>query len=368
MATSKEASRRPRQSNLELFRIILMLFIIAGHYVINSNIMASLQNDTVNANTIFLGGVSAFGKICINCFVLITGYFMCKSNITLKKFLKFVLEVMFYYTIIYILFCIFGVADFSAKEFFTRIIPIKSIGSDFTSAYIILFLCIPFINILVNNMKKYQHLSLLAILLFTYTILGNLPWVQVSFNYVSWFFVIYLIGSYIRIYPGKHSNNTRLWAYISFILFVTAILSVILSLIIRQSRNNFSIYYFTRDSNKILAVLCSISFFMLFKNLKIKYNHFINYIAASTFGVLLIHASGYIMTDWLWNKTLKTSLMYGNSLLPLHLLLSVLVVYATCVIIDKLRIKFIEEPLFKKISPFIEKTEIRIKNKINQCP
>lgn len=31
----------------------------------------------------------------IDCFVLITGYFMCKSHITLRKYLKLLLEVIY---------------------------------------------------------------------------------------------------------------------------------------------------------------------------------------------------------------------------------------------------------------------------------
>lgn len=362
--TATKISTPHRQSNIELFRIILMLLIIASHYVVNSGLLPLVENDTVNVQSVFLGSISAFGKICINCFILITGYFMCKSHITLKKFLKFVFEVIFYYTVIYLLFCICGFIEFSPGAFIRTFLPVKAVTTDFTSAYILFFLCIPFANILIRNLTKNQHLCLMLLLLFIYSILGSLSWPSVAFNYVSWFFVVYLISSYIRLYPGKHSKNIKLWLAASIGAVVLASLSVAISLAIRQNNPHYSIYNFVRDANKILAVFTAVSFFMLFKNLKIKYNKFINYLAASTFGVLLIHASGYVMTKWLWDVMLKNPTMYNNSLLPLHLFLSVIGVYTVCIVIDKIRIRFLERPLFNAISPKLDQLETKIRRKL----
>ena len=84
---AKSKQRGERNSSLELFRIITMLVIIAHHYVVNSGLTEVLQQNTsVSFNSVFLCLFGWGGKTGINCFVLITGYFMCKSNITLKKF------------------------------------------------------------------------------------------------------------------------------------------------------------------------------------------------------------------------------------------------------------------------------------------
>lgn len=82
-----------RDSNLELYRIIVMLAIVAHHYVVNSGLMAEINTSGPMAfNSLFLLLYGCWGKVGINCFALITGYFMCQSNITVKKFLKLVLE------------------------------------------------------------------------------------------------------------------------------------------------------------------------------------------------------------------------------------------------------------------------------------
>lgn len=77
-----------RESNLELYRIIVMLLIVAHHYVVNSGLTSiggPISSNPISLKSLFLLLFGAWGKTGINCFVLITGYFMCKSQITLKK-------------------------------------------------------------------------------------------------------------------------------------------------------------------------------------------------------------------------------------------------------------------------------------------
>ena len=81
-----------------------MLLIVAHHYVINSRLGSVLQEAPLSERSIFFYLFGAWGKTGINCFVMITGFFMCKSQITLRKFLKLLFEVLFYNIIIYIIF------------------------------------------------------------------------------------------------------------------------------------------------------------------------------------------------------------------------------------------------------------------------
>ena len=115
--TDRQTDRQTRQrnTNLELFRIFSMLFIVAHHYVVNSGMMEQMSANPFAINSLFFYVFGAWGKIGINCFMMITGYFMCKSKITFKKFLKLLLEVMFYRWIIYAIFLFSGYEPFSLK-------------------------------------------------------------------------------------------------------------------------------------------------------------------------------------------------------------------------------------------------------------
>lgn len=202
-----------RDANLELYRIILMLFIIAHHYVVNSGVIEVMRMETVSAKSLFLYFFGAWGKTGINCFVLITGYYMCQSNVSIKKFLKLFLQIKFYAIGIYFIFLVTGYESFSIMGLFDALIPIRMIETNFTNCFEMFYLIIPVLNRLVKNMEKKQHEYLLLILGFVYIFLGTFR--QVTFNYFSWFIVLYFIASYIRLYPRKIFDKKVTWGGVS---------------------------------------------------------------------------------------------------------------------------------------------------------
>ena len=75
-----------RNSNLELLRIIAMIFIIAHHLVTFA--LDGLPFVADNLNTFVLYFITMFGKMGVNLFIFISAYFMIKSKFTLGKFFK----------------------------------------------------------------------------------------------------------------------------------------------------------------------------------------------------------------------------------------------------------------------------------------
>lgn len=332
-----------RNSNIELYRIIIMILIVAHHYLVHSGLVEEISNNFYSFKTIYLLTFGAWGKTGINCFILITGYFMSISSISLKKWLKLTGKIVFYNIVIYLLFVISGYEVFSLKIFIKTTMPIWNLSTGFTSCYLIFYLFIPFINLLILNMNEKQHINLLILCLSVYTIWGSLPFITVSMNYITWFMVVYLIGAYIRLYPKKIYTNYKLWSCLTIFFILLSIASIIL-----LSKFNYGGLFFLADSNKIFAVLVSVSSFILFVNLPISYNKYINLIGGSTFGVLLIHTCCDSMLLWLWRDILKTPQMYTSSKLYIHSIISVICVFTTCVIIDLIR-KKIGHYIFKKI-------------------
>lgn len=108
-------------------------------------------------------------------------------------------------------------------------------------------------------------------------------------------------------------------------------------------------YFFVSDSNKVLALATGISAFLFFKNLRIGYSRIINTIAASTFGVLLIHANSDTMRRWLWVDVCNNVGAYQEGNVIIHAIVSVVVIYSVCTVIDMIRIRLIEKSLMKRI-------------------
>ena len=116
--------KKERNSNLELYRVIVMLLIVAHHYVVNSGLTQVMEQDPFSADSTFLYLFGMWGKIGINCFVLITGYFMCTSQITVRKFLKLLLEVEFYKLLFFVIFVGTGYEAFSFSGFIKALLPV----------------------------------------------------------------------------------------------------------------------------------------------------------------------------------------------------------------------------------------------------
>ena len=339
-----------------------MLFIVAHHYVVNSGMMEQMSANPFAINSLFFYVFGAWGITGINCFVMITGYFMCKSHITVKKFLKLLLEIEFYRIIIYFIFVITGYQSFSISNCAKAVIPVRIVSDGFGSAFIIFFLTIPFLNVLLHNLSEKMHLRLIVLCLFLYTFLSTVPGFGVAMNYVSWFIVIYFIASYIRLHPKNVFENTIVWGVASLLSIVVSVISIIACL-----RIGLSQYYFIADSNKILAVITAFCSFMFFKNVKIPYIKFINVVASASFGVLLIHANSDTMRQWLWKDTLQNAVVFNTQCCYLHFLVSVLGIYIICTCIDLLRIYLLEKPFFRfydKISPKIYSKFYSFENKL----
>lgn len=325
-----------------------MLFIIAHHYVVNSGLTAPdgpiLENPS-NINSYYLWTIGMWGKTGINCFIMITGYFMCKSTITLRKFLKLILEIYLYKLIIYFIFIILGYESVSLLKFIKMLFPFWGIQQNFTGCFIIFWLTIPFWNILIRNITKRQHELLLILVLTIYTILGSIPSFEVNFNYVTWFGIIYLIASYLRLYPHPIFEKKRFWFYISIVLISLAIVSMY---ILVKYQGGMYAQFFVNDCNKFLAVSIAITTFLWFKNINIPYNKYINLIGGSTFGVFLIHTRSSIR-QWLWGDAVKCVDYYNLPLaeLVLYNLGVIILIFFICTIIDRIRIRYLEEPLFK---------------------
>ena len=78
MSQDKASKPKQRDSNIELYRILVMFMIVAHHYVVNSGLIDVMKESPTSPNSIFFYLFGMWGKTGINCFVMITGYFMCK--------------------------------------------------------------------------------------------------------------------------------------------------------------------------------------------------------------------------------------------------------------------------------------------------
>lgn len=372
-----KATAVQRSSGLELYRIIVMFLIIAHHYVCNSELVILLQTTMMTPNAIFLQIFVAWGKIGINCFVLITGYFMCSKSITARKFFQLLFQVLTYSVGLYVVFSLFGWIPFSWGEFLKAWIPFTRIYNNFTGCFLVFYLLIPFLGVLVRNLTEKQHLRLILLLLAVYTLFDSLPVAQVTMNYVTWFCILFVIAAYIRLHPKAIFENVRFWGYAAATSVTTVLLSVVLGAWAGDRFGYESLPYdlLTRcligDSNRILSVITGVCTFLFFRNWKLGYRKWINVMGGATFGILLFHSDGATMRP-LWESLLHCGSMFDSPWLIPHALGSVTGIFLLGFLVDRVRAILIEKPVlalwdrwYPGLLTWFEKTESKICSRLN---
>ena len=326
-----------------------MLLIVSHHYVVSSDLMNSICENPISSASIFYYLFGAWGKTGINCFVLITGYFMCESAISLRKFLKLYVWIVFYNIAITSIFTITGYVTLSLNAIFL-FMPFRIIHSNcFGDAFMVWWLFIPFLNILIKNLSRKMHMRLLVMLFIVFSVYPFVPKIlQIDNNPICWFSTLYVIASYIRKYPQNipYGTSALFWGCITIIL-VMIVMASIYSILMLGSYLDLELpqWYLIAESHQLFALFIALASFMWFKNIKINNNRVINTIAASSFGVLLIHANSDTMRQWLWKDTIDSVGHYDTPYYWLYAIGCVLAIYAVCTVIDIIRIKTIETPL-----------------------
>ena len=329
-----------------------MLMIVAHHYLVNSGLLDCIDmQSSLHFQDYFLLLFGWAGKTGINCFVLITGYFMCTSHITKKKFVKILAERYFYAIVLWCIFFFTRYEAFSTKDFLKMLFPFFTVADNFTSCFLLFYLLIPFLNKLIHALTEKEHFGLMMWYIGVYVFLPSFAKANVVFNYVTWFSILFIIASYIRLYPKDWFVNIKITGMLMTVSLILSWASVaVLATLSRMVGKNIGIsYFFVSDSNKILALATGVSAFLFFKNIKIGYSKIINTIAASTFGVLLIHANSNTMRRWLWEDTFNNVGAYESGDAVIHAVVSVMLIYTVCTVIDIFRIKLLEVPLMKKL-------------------
>ncbi|MCQ2514398.1 MAG: acyltransferase [Ruminococcus sp.] len=336
-------SAKGRNSNFELLRIICMLLIIMHHLALHG------QHDfgeyiyaELSVRELLLGG-----KIGVNCFVMISGYFLAGSSFKLKKIAKPYLQVFFWSAICLIFVYSTGYIEPEYKTTLSSLVPFTFGSYWFATTYLILCILAPFINTLIRNISKRQYQGLLVFL----TVLWCVSYTSVcrkpGFSEVGWFIFIYMIAAYIRLYPSAFTEKCLL-------NFVLAAVCLIIAgfLMYADLMWNFRIGFIYEDSNfKTLyqenylpIFFASIFIFLGFKNLKLGCIKPINLIATASFGVYLIH-DNKLISDILWNQWIVT-IQYSDSIAFGYGIFWAVVIYAVCAVLDMVRLFLFEKPVF----------------------
>lgn len=345
-----------RNSNIELLRIIAMLMIVFSHYASHGSLYQS-TDITFVFNKILIDSMF-LGNLGVAIFMTITGYFMSKVKFNINRIINLWMQTLFYSIIIFIVFCIIDRNNFSIGGAINSFLPVVRSNYWFVTAYIILCCFMPFLNKLFEVINRKQFLVLISLLVIIYFFLPT--FIKFDFSRyagrVTQFVAFYCLGAYIRYYPNNVFSNNKVSVGIVSLTGLGMLSTVILFDILSTRMEAFvgkNEYFYATFS--VVQLFLALSMFTLALNLKAKYNNFVNAVGGCTFGVYLIHDNNY-MREYLWGNIFDNSKYAESNYLIVHFILSVIIVYVACTVIEYIRKYVLEKYVFKN----------RI-NRINSC-
>lgn len=347
-----------REAGLEILRIISIILITCVHMLSYGGF---LNNATSAEELLILRLLYSLFTVSVNVFVIISAYFMVKSNIKPRKIISLWLTVVFYSASLYLISVIFFQDKFIFKEFIKCFMPFIYKKYWFFTAYFIIYLISPFLNKILNNSSKKECLYI-TILIFTFSYISlrfNADIVAgLSSGYnVIWFICLYLIGGMLRLHPLKIKK------FDISIIYISSILIIWINHYYPADGFLYNLLHFKPKYTDPIVLIASISIFLLFNGITLKSitaNKIIRYISSTTFGIYLLQ-DGNLIKPHLYFDILQVQNYYGRMSSIFYIFLFVLAIFLIGFIYDSIR-----QLIFRIFKPLADKIEILTINKIDK--
>ncbi len=330
--TTIKEKPKMRNSSLELLRIVAMILIIAHHYSVHGGLQF---DNTPSFNRFWVQCLQLGGKLGVNIFVLISGYFLSKqTTYRWSKIFKFILEVTVYSIAFYLLSVILGPQTFSIRELARHSIPLVFSSWWFASTYFVFLLICPLLSRVSEKLNQKLHIKIIILFTVLWCIVPTLTTSPMESNNLLWFIYLFFCVAYIRKYPNKFTQKIKYPAIVGAASLSFIVLIIFVYDILGEKFPIFSAYATFYEGQQILPLVAlSFSMFLIFLNIPAFQSKIINILAAAMFGVYLIHDSNFTRSH-IWHDLLKTPIHVADAGLFVHSLVSILLVFIISTLIS----------------------------------
>ncbi len=337
---------KKRESNFELLRILACLMVIGHHFIVKGN--GAVLDSSFSLPQIVYILLIPGGKIGVNCFVLLTGYFLSRKPAKTERVLRMVWTVTLYSVFGNILAVLAG-RGLTAGSWKAAILPIayNTVGW-FIAPFLVLTILSPFINEMLEHLDHAGFLRLLICLTGVCALCPNvLPHSSFFIDQFGWFLYLYVIGAYLHRFPARWMENRRKVVFITIaVLAVNILVQVVLRVLLHTKPDKLELAnYYAVNGNSVLCLAAAIMLFLMCRKLKFQ-NRAVNWVAGSCFGVYLL-TDCTVLESILWEKVSALELYQRTAgQFLLGSVLSVLAVFGICLVIAKVLYYLLERPMF----------------------
>lgn len=194
-----------RHEGLDLAKVAAMCMVVTLHVFSHGGVIGGSEALT-GAHWYACNFIKYLCFGAVNCFVLISSYFLSKAHLRAKRAVSFVLQVLFYSVALYLVAVAIGEIEPTDGEQLTKaVFPLSTSQYWFASSYIGLYLLSPLLNSGIRGLSRRQHLASTVILLVMTAVLpGIFPFAdtwKVERGYsLIWFIALYVLAAYIGKY------------------------------------------------------------------------------------------------------------------------------------------------------------------------
>ncbi len=339
-----------RQSGIELLRIISMFMVLLIHANAWGEKWGNLDLTTSFASSTMTILWQTLSCVCVNIFVLISGWFGIKFSY--RGLAKFLFQCFFFLFGIYLVVILLGIRKPTIEGLAGCFMFLK--WNWFIKAYLLLYIISPILNRFLDATNK-KELKVILVLFFTIqTIYGWLTNGAFFFEYglsVTSFVGLYLLAQYVRRFLLYTSplNLICVWGgkfLMCFIIFFLVLFAIAMASVYwKVDFITGKIFAYTSP----FVIINSLLLLLLFIKLDRRgfSNKVINRIAASSFAVFLLHTNPSLFVDYYQNFFIQIYYLYPWYSVFLLTMVILVVIFAIAITIDQIRIY-----CWKKIEQF----------------
>lgn len=314
-----------RMANLELLRCVAMLMVVALHYLGKGNLLADLTEENLGAAQLAAWLLECFCIVAVDVYMFLSGYFLCLSSFRPSRLVRLLLQVWVYSVAFGLLGAASGVmreTAFDIHFLLTLLFPISMEHYWFMTAYLYLYLLLPFVGMAARRMTREQLGAALGLLLFAFC--GMKSFLPVRFEMDGrgydclWYLCVFLAAAYVRRFGCFLFEKKRLGLclYVGCCLLAFAGTMVLRGFYLRRGMFE-QVLKLCLEYNHILPFLAAIGLFAAFIRLEVKGRAAVwaGRIAPYTLGVYLLHENlglRYTWQGWLGAGSVAEAMAEGS--------------------------------------------------------
>ena len=333
-----------RDSNMELLRIVCMLFILMHHFVVHvfyPNL--DLRDGDLGWYRGVCVAINGFAYVGVNCFILISGYFGIKFK--WKSLFNLYCICAFYALLIVLERCLWQDISFDKGMLYSVILPFSHSEWWFITCYAALFMLSPLLNKAIEGLGRKEFVLALALLIVVNLYFGYYWHLHNVNRYnMEQFVFVYFIGAFLRKFPLKRLDRRK-----ALLMYVAC--AVLWSVVTMISVKWRIPHWYSFRYNNPIVILSSVGLFVYITTLEIR-NPRINAVASGVLAAYLIQDVGngiiYLLSDMyriLIETGFNSEMMRIASMLAFVVLGSVLLL-VLALAIDKARL-LLMQPVWK---------------------